>query len=1231
MTNYFQTKFGTLKRKLHDGKITRAYQNYLNKNNIPVEKVLTKVGDKYYVTEDIVTKKGNYRKSFEKKQSQNLFSHLPNIVDTPLRKAAAQPKTVYVSFNYHFDVKEVQNNNKCYRRSGTYFTEVVMTHFSDIVDYIISLIQDSMVNGSWEEILPHSHWTKMFSNVKVIPESVYEHSNPVQNPDQFIGYMMDYKMRRANVIDFKKWLGVSESSKMSINDGWCVIDLLLERYTPHIKRLTKENLIETLFDGRPYISETGLTELSAARLFTVLPFSFYEPLNPSSFTDDKEISQGISTFQIIQFAKKYQIRIIAMDFNDEIFYKSDYVCSSKNYPCLYYYACDDHMYLVDDISQIKRISEKAKIVTNGHIIERETKSKNEPIYKENLSYDDLKQLLKDSDNNYIVQYDEAHLDKYFDSFISDNIVANTKINSHRQIVELYFDNIVLRADPNIIDTHKLVNFRNVREACEKADIKFTNQNITGFSMQVLNQLNNKKADRKPLSESEKAEICMLYDHICNYCEKDLKENSKKCFDHIVPLCQGGADDISNIQLLCSECHHDKTQDERDTQLYVKYDKTTSHFNQNVRELFEGEFMNNWAFVQQLEDANKDLDDLSVGFIDKSKKYALDTRGMRRNILENLQYDIPTYNVMDEVETFDGTLKAGFYYVATDNLFPFRGNKFYPNALVEYGLSEGIITKNQIKYQLISKAGKCCEKGYFKEFIGMLKQYIPNMQHVKMAVNNFIGCTGKKQNAKSFQTMKVTRSHKDAVLAHSYYKSKVHYYGKNYNVQNEYYRIYDEKKIVDNSTRLPIYLYILGMEAMELHKLYKLVKANNGIPTYVNTDAVYFKMNEENFKNMGFEQYQWANGEQKYKREKVKKTRYAERMKNVKCETKFVPSSKTYNVVTENDKTTDELVDIITKMGSCCLLGPAGTGKSTLVNKLKQNLNLNAEQIKVLTPTNKASLIVKGKTIDKFINETFSCRSSYNKLQKVKYIFIDEISMLRSDFYNILLNIKQDFPHLNFILSGDFNQLKPVKDIYNYNYKQSEALFELCSGNQMRLTVCKRSDNALFDFSMKILRNADINNIVTNNKECRRSIAFTNVKRMAVNKMWNDIEAEGKDYVNFTKLSWDKNTQAYKCFVGLPVIARRMDQKNNIVNNETYTVTEISEEFITVQNSEKQEIDVERKRFHMFMQPAYCITCHKSQGETIREDYTIYEFEKMDRRGKYVAVTRGETLSQINIV
>ena len=55
------------------------------------------------------------------------------------------------------------------------------------------------------------------------------------------------------------------------------------------------------------------------------------------------------------------------------------------------------------------------------------------------------------------------------------------------------------------------------------------------------------------------------------------------------------------------------------------------------------------------------------------------------------------------------------------------------------------------------------------------------------------------------------------------------------------------------------------------------------------------------------------------------------------------------------------------------------------------------------------------------------------------------------------------PELKFIIVGDFEQLPPAKcRLGNTIVKDSRALWELCDGNKLTLTVCKRSDDTLFN-------------------------------------------------------------------------------------------------------------------------------------------------------------------------
>jgi ATP-dependent exoDNAse (exonuclease V) alpha subunit len=101
---------------------------------------------------------------------------------------------------------------------------------------------------------------------------------------------------------------------------------------------------------------------------------------------------------------------------------------------------------------------------------------------------------------------------------------------------------------------------------------------------------------------------------------------------------------------------------------------------------------------------------------------------------------------------------------------------------------------------------------------------------------------------------------------------------------------------------------------------------------------------------------------------------------------------------------------------------------------------------------------------------------------------------------------------------------------------------------------------------------------------------------------------------------------------MPVIARKNTKLLHIYNNETFTIKtiRIKENEITVED-EGREHTVPINEFTKIFNIAYCITVHKSQGQTIDEPYSIHEFNQYDERLKYVALSRATDINLINII
>ena len=174
-----------------------------------------------------------------------------------------------------------------------------------------------------------------------------------------------------------------------------------------------------------------------------------------------------------------------------------------------------------------------------------------------------------------------------------------------------------------------------------------------------------------------------------------------------------------------------------------------------------------------------------------------------------------------------------------------------------------------------------------------------------------------------------------------------------------------------------------------------------------------------------------------------------------------------------------------------------------------------------------------------------------KDKKVNYIFIDEISMVSELFYKFFIVLKRSLPDIRFIIAGDFAQLLPINDrIIDCDYKESFELNELCSGNRLQISRCRRSDDLLFKMclpeNIRKVKKSNFSDVFTDVHIC-----YTNAKRIEINKIMMGKKEEeyllSEDYLinnviplSFPKIHYDNNSQDVKLFPGLPIISKVND-------------------------------------------------------------------------------------------
>jgi len=329
-------------------------------------------------------------------------------------------------------------------------------------------------------------------------------------------------------------------------------------------------------------------------------------------------------------------------------------------------------------------------------------------------------------------------------------------------------------------------------------------------------------------------------------------------------------------------------------------------------------------------------------------------------------------------------------------------------------------------------------------------------------------------------------------------------------------------------------------------------------------------------------------------------------------------------------------------GNIFLDGQAGTGKTHLVKKL---VELDKKHTFVIAPTHCAKAnYVKSETIHSFL-----CVDIYgNQIGRRNYkpyhtLILDECSMIGSNLFSKIIELSQLQPHIKFILVGDFKQLDPVND------SSSLDMWKYFINHHYELQICKRAENKeTFDINKK-LRNyqpvsLDTFNSTDDYTENKLNLCHTNAERRYINNqcikkyacgdIYNIIdeveEAEAKEDETEETI---KRKELHTLYKGMPIMLLKTIQKLKIYNGYMFEVIDIVEkEYITIKrinNWCSQEYDVGWNRLKDFV-PCYCMTIHKSQGQTFTQPYTIHGYEQLNPTMKYVAVSRCKKIEQISI-
>jgi hypothetical protein len=584
---------------------------------------------------------------------------------------------------------------------------------------------------------------------------------------------------------------------------------------------------------------------------------------------------------------------------------------------------------------------------------------------------------------------------------------------------------------------------------------------------------------------------------------------------------------------------------------------------------------------------------------------------------------------DTWEDYDGELQLGIYYLKTEDTTLFKKSGYYSTCIIKKAISEGIdfvITK-----QLIPSHTE--DKSMLTKIIDVIMKYSNGNTAISKTVINLMSGMLGQASAKISKNIKINNDIDQIFNFLNTYSELENGIIMNKIEDTPYYMYGFNKEVILNENNRAMYIQVLDQSNI---KLYDMAKAMGGKVVAYKVDCAVVVGGNKEIKC----DTEWGG----YTSCDIPNITRKEKIDDVDFISDRAWNDNKYLKLNDSDKWED-IYNLLMKNKGLLLQASAGNGKTYTAKMIASKLG---DRVKIIAPTNKAALNIGGSTIHRFLEMN---ADGYIKPNKIKFIndtyntiIIDEISMISKELWRRLCLLKQELPHIIFLLLGDEKQIPPVEEETIQDYFNHPAVKYLCNYNKNILNVRKRYDETLYNLL------EDVDNININDKvaypplETTRNICYFNKTRIRVNKMWND-KLRGADAVFIPKYNNEnddhaKQSQDMYIYNGLPVIAMRtkFDKEEGLMfaNSETFEVCDVGDNYISMYNERPDENGAKElyvyncpiEDFNKYFLMNYCSTTHKCQGETIVENFTIYDWNAMDTKLRYTALSRGKKVEQV---
>ena len=311
-------------------------------------------------------------------------------------------------------------------------------------------------------------------------------------------------------------------------------------------------------------------------------------------------------------------------------------------------------------------------------------------------------------------------------------------------------------------------------------------------------------------------------------------------------------------------------------------------------------------------------------------------------------------------------------------------------------------------------------------------------------------------------------------------------------------------------------------------------------------------------------------------------------------------------------------------------------------------------VKKLAPTNKACNNIGGKTLHRSLGlKVFGCddsddeeeeeevevKTDFDRVSRIAAILeknppdiiaVDEISMIGGEGWSALSYIKFRIPKIKFFLFGDIKRQLPPVGEESRKFEDSICMKELCNYNKLELKYNFRRQTADTNTLWELCSDKPETFKITDAPLTMRNLCWTNKTRKEVIDKIQNIHPNPVLWIECGNKEDPDNTgqnDRLMLAVGTPLIARKSMKSRGVAKNEIWEVKSIKTEEIVLEYKDREETFTHEEIKKKWLS-AYCITIHKSQGDTYTDEYTIWDWGRIINRRdsqakklRYTAVSR----------